>query len=353
MAGNARRPEARIGHDARRAATRTLDAALREGRLDLAEYERRLVLVQAARVRKDLTPAVADLPEGSRRTGPGLRISAADRERALVRLAGALTDGRLPAPDYADAEELLNRAVTYADVDAVVGTLDAKASHAERDQAIARIEAAVAGGLLDPAEQHDRVAAVRRAATDAQLAALVADLPAGAGPARSPRASHADREAVVAQLHEAVEAGVLDLPEFDERVRAVYAARLRDELTRLVADLPEPAPASPSPSIGVPARKRSLRAIRVTPLIGTLATIPAVGGAVVLGSLGFTVLAILAAIAGAAVLAVLAVRLVRTATAADEESAPEAEYRFPPGVEPFPGRAATWVDVDPAEWTPK
>jgi hypothetical protein len=63
--------------------------------------------------------------------------------------------------------------------------------------------------------------------------------------------------------------------------------------------------------------------------------------------------AILAAIAGAAVLAVLTVRLVRTATAADEESAPEAEYRFPAGVEPFPGRAATWVDVDPAEWTPK
>jgi hypothetical protein len=116
---------------------------------------------------------------------------------------------------------------------------------------------------------------------------------------------------VAARLHEAVEAGVLDLPEFDERVR--------DELSRLVADLPEPA--SPSPPIGVPARKRSLRAIRVTPLIGALATIPAVGGAVVLGSLGFTVLAILAA------------------TAADEESALEAEYRFPAGRR----RGSTWI----------
>jgi WD40 repeat protein len=39
-----------------------------------------------------------------------------------------------------------------------------------------------------------------------------------------------------------VEAGFLDLTEFDERVRAVYAARLSRELERLVSDLPEPAP---------------------------------------------------------------------------------------------------------------
>ncbi|MGW3963369.1 DUF1707 domain-containing protein [Amycolatopsis sp. NPDC005003] len=247
MAGRAPRADVRIGHGARAEATGKLDVALREGRVDLTEYERRLAVVQAAKVRKDLTPAVADLAD---------RISAADRERALVQLAGALTDGRLPASAYADAEELLHRAVTYADVEAVVGDLDAKASHAERDQAIARIEAAVAGGLLDPAEQHDRLAAVRRATTDAQLTALVADLPAGAGGVRSPRASHADREAVVAQLHDAVEAGLLDLAEFDERVRAVYAARLRDELARVVADLPSPStPAEPAPPVEV-ARKR-------------------------------------------------------------------------------------------------
>jgi hypothetical protein len=320
MAGNARRAETRIGHDARTATTRTLDAALREGRLDLAEYERRLVVVQAARVRKDLTAAVADLPGGSGRPGPGLRISAADRERALVRLAGALTDGRMQARAYADAEELLNRAVTYADVDAVVGDLDAKASHAERDQVIARIEAAVAGGLLDPAEQHDRVAAARRAATDAQLSALVADLPAGAGAARSPRASHADREAVVAHLHDAVEAGVLDLPEFDERVRAVYAARLRDELTRVVADLPvaEPAPAAlpPAPTVDVPPPAPSPRAGRNARLVAGLAIVFVTASVVVLGALGFAVPAVLAAVAGAIVLTVLVVRSVRTSKAA-------------------------------------
>ncbi|MFF1610342.1 DUF1707 domain-containing protein [Amycolatopsis sp. NPDC058278] len=351
--------EVRIGDQARAAATRTLQTALREGRLDLAEYERRLVVVQAARVRKDLTPAVADLPDGSGRTGPGLRISAADREQALVRLADALTDGRLQARAYADAEELLNRAVTYADIDAVVGNLDAKASHIERDQAIARIEAAVAGGLLDPAEQHDRVAAVRRAATDAQLAALVADLPAGAGPARFPRASHADREAVVARLHDAVEAGVLDLPEFDERVRAVYAARLRNELTRLVADLPEPAPEPlaslpPAPPVDLPApQPPSFEAGMTRAKIAGFSVFPMIGLVIVLAMAGLTAPAIAVASVSAIVFVGTLVYAKRTMTAAmAAESAPRAETSFQPMAEPYPSRV-TWVDVDPSEWTPR
>jgi hypothetical protein len=352
--------EVRIGDQARAAATRTLDTALREGRLDLAEYERRLVVVQAARVRKDLTPAITDLPDTSGRTGPNLRISAADRERALVRLAGALTDGRLEARAYADAEARLNRAVTYADIDAVVGNLDAKASHLERDQAIARIEAAVAGGLLDPAEQHDRVAAVRRATTDAQLAALVADLPAGAGPARSPRASHADREAVVARLHEAVEAGVLDLPEFDERVRAVYAARLRDELSRLVADLPGPTPepAAPTalppapPVVPPPPKPPSFEAGMTAAKVAGFSLFPLIGIVIVLAMAGLTALAIVGGSVSAIVFVGVLLWAKRTTTAAiAAESAPQDGYRFPAGAEPFPG-PATWVGVDPAEWTP-
>lgn len=248
MARGARRAETRIGHEARAAATGRLDAALREGRLDLAEYERRLVVIQASRVRDDLTPAIADLPVHSGQTGPGLRISTVDREQALVRLADALTDGRIEADAYVDAEELLHRAVAYEDLDAVVGDLDARASVAERDQAVARIEAAAAGGQLEPTERDARVAAVRSATTDAQLAALVADLSSGTRSPGAPlRASNADREAVAARLQDAVEAGFLDVAEFDERVRAVYAARLRDELARLVEDLPEPEQAIPTP----------------------------------------------------------------------------------------------------------
>jgi uncharacterized protein DUF1707/WD40 domain-containing protein len=348
MARGSGRPDTRIGHDARAAATGTLDAALREGRLDLAEYERRLVVVQAAQVRKDLTPAVAGLPVRAGQTGPGLRISTADRERALVLLAGALTDGRIQAAAYGNAEELLHRAVTYADVDAVVGNLDARASLAERDQAVARVEAAVAGGLLDPAEQRDRVAAVRRATTDAQLAALVADLPTGAATRPSPRASNADREAVAGQLHDAVEAGLLDLAEFDERVRAVYAARLRDELTRVVADLPDPvapaAPATPLPPLPLallpqappldipPPRPPSMRAVKTAAVVATIGTFPVTFILIVLGRTGLASLAILIASAWALVWVALAVwgrRTVKAINAADRARHEPVEWAFP------------------------
>lgn len=287
---------------------------MREGRLDLAEYERRLVVVQAARVRKDLTPALADLPVHSGQTGQGLRISTAEREGALVRLTDALTDGRIEAAAYADAEERLHRAVTYADVDAVVGKLDARASVAERDQAIARVEAAAAAGQLDETERDARVAAARSATTDAQLAALVADL---SSDTRAPgaRASNAEREAVAARMQEAVEAGLLDIAEFDERVRAVYAARLRDELTRLVADLPAPAP-PPAPlpvPPPAPAPARSVKSVAVNTfvvaLVGTLAT---VGVVTALGMAGFTVLAVLLLVAWMIFMVVFAIRARRT-----------------------------------------
>jgi hypothetical protein len=62
------------------------------------------------------------------------------------------------------------------------------------------------------------------------------------------RASDADREAVVQTLLDAIARGLLTLQEGDERVAAAYAARFRDELPRLSADLPpasESAPVAP------------------------------------------------------------------------------------------------------------
>jgi WD40 repeat protein len=293
VARGARRTDIRIGHDARAAATGTLDTALREGRLDLAEYERRLVVIQAATVQQDLTPAITDLPSRHGQRGAGLRISTVDREQALVRLAEALSDGRIEAVEYVGAEEMLRRAVTYADVDAVVGDLDARASLVERQQAVERVEAAVADGLLDPAEQHGRVAAVRNATTDAQLAALVADLTTNTRSPDAPvRVSNADREAAAAQLHDAVEAGFLDLTEFDERVRAVYAARLRSELTGLLDDLPDPArpPAPPPP--GTPRREWKMPRHEWIPGTGYVLTLYSVVGTLLFGSFAYYLVAL-------------------------------------------------------------
>jgi hypothetical protein len=55
------------------------------------------------------------------------------------------------------------------------------------------------------------------------------------------RVSDAERTAVADRLGRAHGEGRLDLVEFDDRVRAAWAARTRGELARVTADLPEPA----------------------------------------------------------------------------------------------------------------
>ncbi len=54
------------------------------------------------------------------------------------------------------------------------------------------------------------------------------------------RAGDADRQQIADHLRLALDEGRLTLAEYDERVRAVYAARTYAELTDLVEDLPEP-----------------------------------------------------------------------------------------------------------------
>ena len=63
-------------------------------------------------------------------------------------------------------------------------------------------------------------------------------------PGRPPavRASDADREATVTRLQRAVAEGRIDLSEFGDRVEAAYAAGTHDDLAALVADLPPDAP---------------------------------------------------------------------------------------------------------------
>ncbi len=58
------------------------------------------------------------------------------------------------------------------------------------------------------------------------------------------RASDTEREETVARVHQALTEGRLDLAEVEERVAAAYAARHRDELPALLADLPASVSAS-------------------------------------------------------------------------------------------------------------
>jgi hypothetical protein len=52
------------------------------------------------------------------------------------------------------------------------------------------------------------------------------------------RASNAEREAVLRRLQRALEDGRLTLDEFEERANAAYAAKTHGELTALTRDLP-------------------------------------------------------------------------------------------------------------------
>jgi hypothetical protein len=53
------------------------------------------------------------------------------------------------------------------------------------------------------------------------------------------RASDAEREEAIDRLRAHAAEGRLDVEELEERIGAAYAARTRDELTSLFADLPE------------------------------------------------------------------------------------------------------------------
>ena len=61
------------------------------------------------------------------------------------------------------------------------------------------------------------------------------------------RVSDAEREQVAVRLRDAAAQGRLTLAEADERQALAYAARTRDDLTPLTADLPHPPPA-PEPT---------------------------------------------------------------------------------------------------------
>jgi hypothetical protein len=81
-----------------------------------------------------------------------------------------------------------------------------------------------------------------------------------------PRASDADRQAVVERLRHAHDEGRLDLAEFDDRIRRAYAARTYAELDRLTGDLPADPGDARLPAVAEPAR---LAPRRLSPAVST------------------------------------------------------------------------------------
>jgi len=71
-------------------------------------------------------------------------------------------------------------------------------------------------------------------------------------PAENMRVSDAERAQVQDRLRRAHDLGQLDLTEFDERVRTVWAARTRGDLAGITADLPAPPPSPARPGVFSP-----------------------------------------------------------------------------------------------------
>ena len=89
------------------------------------------------------------------------------------------------------------------------------------------------------------------------------------------RVSDAERESVAARLRDAAAEGRLTLAEADERQALAYAARVRDDLTPLTADLPppsHPAPGHDRPLSGRARRRLGMHAVLVVVLAALLVT---------------------------------------------------------------------------------
>ena len=84
------------------------------------------------------------------------------------------------------------------------------------------------------------------------------------------RIGDAERRACDERLKRAIGAGLLTLPEYEERVGAVWSARTAGDLAVLVRDLPAQDPWSnpPLPAAARPARRRKVVALALAGLVG-------------------------------------------------------------------------------------
>lgn len=109
------------------------------------------------------------------------------------------------------------------------------------------------------------------------------------------RVSNAEREQVADQLREALEAGRLDLSEFDQRSRDLYDAQTYGEVNRLLEDLPSAALAVPpgkgEPTAPEPDEDREMEngmgtAALVTGILAMMNAMPFTPLAIVFGAIG-------------------------------------------------------------------
>ena len=164
----------------RRAALQALEEAVADGRIHQSEHPAMEADIRQARRVADLDALVATLAH---------RATDLERENTAWALEAAYRDGQLDVGERVTRMDQTMAAVSNADLSGLVADLHGdsrRLTQSDRDRAAARLKHALDEGRLDLAEYDTRLRAAHTAATAAQLAALFIDLtdpprPAGRG----------------------------------------------------------------------------------------------------------------------------------------------------------------------------
>lgn len=140
--------EARASDQERDDTARALEAAYREGRIDVEERAARIERTQTAATNSDLRHLVRDLEGNARLLAQG------DRDKLAARLKRALDDGRLDLAEYDARLSALNAAATVAETVPLFTDLIPRARSSRRDPLDAVFDYWIFNSAMLPAPRH-------------------------------------------------------------------------------------------------------------------------------------------------------------------------------------------------------
>lgn len=181
-----------------------------------------------------------------------VRVSAADRARALAQVDAMAEQGLIRGDDELKARRDQIRNALYPDeIQAALANLpatlkptDPPASDTDREDAIRKVRLHESVGHLTSAEADKRVEIIYTCRTRQSIAAVLADLPAVERREVSHRISQRDRDEALRQLDKALDDGRMTVNETVVARAQVEQARTRQELNAAFRGLTNPAVAA-------------------------------------------------------------------------------------------------------------
>lgn len=181
-----------------------------------------------------------------------IRVSDADRARALAQVDAMAEQGLLRGDDELKARRQQIHNALYADeIQAALANLpktlkptDPPASDADREGAIRKVRLHESVGHLTSAEADKRIEIIYTCRTRQSIAAVLADLPDVERRDVSHRISQRDRDEALRQLDKALDGGRITVNEAVAARAQVEQARTRQELNAAFRGLTNPAVAA-------------------------------------------------------------------------------------------------------------